>query len=202
MFITFEGCDGAGKTTQVNLLREFFLRALPAKEVVIFREPGGTAVGERVRDIIIDKNLASMSPISELFLYAAARAQIVSEKIRPALALGKIVICDRFTHSTIAYQHFGRGIPREIIDDINAYATGGLSPEITFFLDIPPKEALRRLAARNGEPDRMELENAAFHQKVYNGYKELAKKDDKILTIDALRDCDKVFEDIINRKLG
>ncbi|WP_041313409.1 dTMP kinase [Heliomicrobium modesticaldum] len=181
LFITLEGADGAGKTTQGALLAQAF--RILGYPVVETREPGGTPVSEAARRVLLDPSLKGMVPMAELFLYATARAQLVSEVIRPALASGAVVICDRFTDSTLAYQGFGRGLDLEQLAAINEMATGGLTPDLTLLLDIDTGEGLVRARLRRPEGtkwqgvDRMELEEAAFHERVRRGFLQLAEKD-------------------------
>ena len=170
-FITIEGIEGAGKSTQMALLREYLEKS--GKDVVALREPGGTAVGERVRSILLNTHEhEAIDPLTELFLYEACRAGLVRNVIKPALDAGKTVICDRFTDSTIAYQGFGRGFPVELIDTIN----------ITLLLDIAPdeglKRAFKRIDAKAGlKEDRFEKESLEFHKKVRKGFLHMAEKE-------------------------
>ena len=165
LFRTFEGGDGAGKSTQINLLAD----ALKARgyEVVLTREPGGTPIGEKIREIILDKENGEMADMTEAMLYAAARAQIVSELIKPALATGKIVICDRFVDSSIAYQAFGRNLG-DCVWGINQYAVDDCMPDLTILLKADPSIGSKRID--NREQDRIELASSDFHQRVYEGY--------------------------------
>ena len=140
IFITFEGIDGCGKSTQTALCREW-LESL-GKTVLLVREPGGTKIGEKIRSLLLDKDNGAMAPMTELFLFEAARAQIVEETIKPALEEGKVVICDRFFDSSVAYQGCARGLGADMVSRLNMYATGGLAPDITFFLDISVEEAI------------------------------------------------------------
>ena len=183
LFITMEGVDGSGKSLQAKRLFDH----LTARgfNVIITREPGGTKISEQIREMIIDKSNTGMAPLTEAFLYAASRAQIVAELIRPALLDGKIVICDRFLDSSIAYQGYARGIGPENVDIINSYATSGLKPDITFLFDIEPEASLLR-KRQMAIPDRLESEALDFHHKVYYGYKALAEKHpERISIIDA-----------------
>ncbi|MBM7866355.1 dTMP kinase [Heliomicrobium gestii] len=180
LFITLEGADGAGKTTQGALLAQAFRKL--GFSVVETREPGGTPVSEAARRVLLDPSLTGMAPMAEVFLYAAARAQLVTEVIQPALAAGAVVICDRFIDSTLAYQGFGRGLPMERLEAINRMATEGLTPDLTLLLDIDTEEGLQRARRRPEQAewqgaDRMEREAAAFHQRVRRGFLELAKKE-------------------------
>ena len=172
LFITFEGCEGAGKSTQVQLLQKYL--AGKGRETVLTREPGGTPIAEKIRKVILDRENAAMDGLAEALLYAAARAQHVAEVIRPALAQGKIVICDRFSDSTVAYQAYARGLPLKLINEIIKICEAGCAPDITFFLDVPPEKGFLRKGGADAA-DRLESEVFFFHKKVYNGYKALAR---------------------------
>jgi len=182
VFISFEGIDGSGKSTQILHLKSM----LEGKgfSVIFVREPGGTLVSERIRPILLDKGSAGMKPEAELLLFEAARAQIVREVIEPALFRGEIVICDRFFDSTVAYQGYARGIDLDTIHKLNDFATGGLEPDITFLLDLPVEDAVKRQGKR-GEKDRMELEGVAFMQKVRDGFLTHASSKDRMVVLDA-----------------
>ena len=195
LFISMEGSDGSGKTTQIELLKEYFLNK--GYEVIITREPGGTQISEKIRDIILDVNNKALSNMTEALLYAASRAQHVEEKIKPALENGKIVISDRFVDSSIVYQGYARGIGIDIVESINNFAIQGFMPDITFFFDIEPEFAMKR-KAKQKSLDRLEQEHILFHNKVYEGYKILLKKYPKrIKSIDARQSIDNIFEQII-----
>ncbi|NLM12745.1 MAG: dTMP kinase [Epulopiscium sp.] len=195
LFISMEGPDGSGKTTQIELLKEYFLNK--GYEVIITREPGGTQISEKIRDIILDVNNKALSNMTEALLYAASRAQHVEEKIKPALENGKIVISDRFVDSSIVYQGYARGIGIDIVESINNFAIQGFMPDITFFFDIEPEFAMKR-KAKQKSLDRLEQEHILFHNKVYEGYKILLKKYPKrIKSIDARQSIDNIFEQII-----
>ena len=170
-FITFEGVEGCGKTTQIQLL-EAHLRG-QGREVVVTREPGGPPIAEAIRAILLDPEHHAMGPITELLLYAAARAQHVCEIIWPALALGKTVLCDRFADSTAAYQGAGRGVAPEQLQFLHDLATGGLQPDLTFLLDLSPAAGLAR-ARNRGRADRLEQESLLFHERVREGFLALA----------------------------
>ena len=184
LFVTFEGIDGCGKTTQVTALKN----SLESKgtKVVVIREPGATLIGEKIRSILLDKANYGMSSETEVLLYEAARAQIVNEVIRPALHAGEVVICDRFYDSSVAYQGYARGLPLESIDSLNRFATGGLEPDLTFLLDLPAAAAWERMNGREGAHDRLEIEGLGFMEKVRAGYLELAGKHARIIKLDAM----------------
>ena len=178
-FITFEGVEGCGKSTQIKLLAEHL--ATRGISTVLTREPGGCLIADKIRTILLDAENSALSPMSELMLYAAARAQHVTEVISPALAAGKIVLCDRFCDATSAYQSFGRGIDRRIIDSLNNHACQGVSPDLTVLVDCDAAlglgRARQRIEATSGpREERFELETVAFHQRVRDGYLQLAKE--------------------------
>lgn len=173
MFITFEGIDFSGKTTQATLAAGR-LRST-GREVLLVREPGGTGLSERIRSILLDKAELSIDPVPELLLFNAARAQLVREVIRPALAAGTIVVCDRFYDSTTAYQGYGRDLPLGDVKAVNAFAAGGTVPDLTLFVDVDPAEILRRKARNGHSPDRMERSGDDFYAKVVRGYRDIAR---------------------------
>lgn len=171
MFITFEGPDGSGKTTQIALLVNYLHAA--GYPVFATREPGGTPIGDQIRAVLHDLRNVQMHPRTEILLYAASRAQLVEQEIRPRLAAGEIVLCDRYADSTLAYQGYGRGLDLPTLRTILDFATGGLRPDLTFYLDISVEEGLRRRqqAAQGGaEWNRMDAQSLAFHQRVRQGY--------------------------------
>jgi dTMP kinase len=170
IFITLEGIEGSGKTTQAGLLRDLLIAN--GFEVVLTREPGGSPIGEKIRQILLDTANAGMEPLTELFLYEASRTQHVEEVIKPAIAAGKAVICDRFYDASTAYQGYARGIGAAAVADLNLVATRGLKPHLTVVLDLPVAEGLKRLG-RN--LDRIEGETSTFHEKVRRGYIEIAR---------------------------
>lgn len=195
LFITFEGPDGSGKTTQIHLLKEW----LEARgyQCVLSREPGGTIISEKIREIILDKDHKEMDSRAEALLYAAARAQHVAQVIDPALADGTMVICDRFTDSSMAYQAYGRGLG-EGVAMINQFATDGLGPDVTFLMRLAPSEGKNRIRGR--EYDRMELEKLDFHERVYEGYKCLEQNDpERIIGIDASGTIEAIHDVITKR---
>jgi len=184
LFLTFEGPEGAGKTTQISLLEKVLRQA--GYGVTRTREPGGDLVGERVRDVVLNAPAGSVTAEAELFLMAAARAQNVQAVVRPALERGDIVLCDRFTDSTLAYQGYGRGLPQEALAPVNRLATGGLVPDRTFLLDLPPALGLSRQNAE--KQDRLDKEGLTFHERVRNGFLAVAANEpDRFVVIDATR---------------
>lgn len=194
-FITVEGGDGSGKSTQMQRI-EAYLRAR-GQEILRTREPGGTPIAEKIRTLILDPENAALTARAEMLLYAAARAQHIEEKILPALAAGKTVLSDRFTDSSIAYQGYGRGLG-DMVAEVNRIATGGKEPDLTIFLDITPQAGMARKKQQEGHIlDRMEQEKAAFHEAVYKGYLALAAENaGRIAKIDADRPTEAVFADI------
>ena len=191
-FITFEGGDGAGKSTQINILKDELTAA--GYDVILTREPGGTQISEKIRELILDPANSEMDDMTEAFLYAAARAQIVRELIKPALEEGKVVICDRFVDSSIAYQGFGRGLG-DAIGVINTYAVDGCMPDMTILLRLDPEKGSSRIADR--EHDRIEQASDAFHRKVHEGYLKLEEMyPDRIVGIDASGTINEIAETI------
>jgi dTMP kinase len=173
-FITLEGGEGVGKSTQLKLLAGWLERA--GAEVVTLREPGGTPVGDRIRAVLLDPVHEGMEARAELLLYEASRAELVASVIRPALERGAFVICDRFADSSTAYQAYGRGLPLAEVLEMNRVATGGLEPDLTLILDLDPGEGLRRATATYGA-DRLEAEGAEFHRRVRAGFLTIAALD-------------------------
>lgn len=193
LFITFEGIDGCGKSTQLNRVAEKFTSE--GKEILMIREPGGTVIGEKIRNVLLDKKNDSMVPMAELLLYEAARAQITEEKIKPAIDEGKIVICDRFYDSTTAYQGHARELGFELTSTLNNIATSGLAPDMTFILDIDPMKALERRLGRGEAEDRLEALGTSFQEKVREGYLKLASSDTtgRIHVVDATGTPDEIY---------
>lgn len=192
-FITFEGIDGCGKSTQCEMLKDYLKER--GVDFIFVREPGGTVIGERIREILLDKKNSQMTSRTELLLFEAARAQITDEVIKPALEEGKVVLCDRFFDSSSAYQGMARGMGMEFVSDLNMAATGGLKPDITFFFDISAEEALERRGKRGEASDRIELAGLKFQEDVRAGYLELAKSSEgRIITIDATKGIEEIFE--------
>lgn len=171
LFITFEGTDGVGKTTQAKLLKKWLEEK--KRRVVLTREPGGGKISEEIREILLNPK-TKIENLTELFLYQAARIEHVEKIVRPALKTGQTVLCDRFTDATIAYQGFARGLSLKTIDSLNSIATGNLRPDLTIWLDHPPQKALRKARKKRG--DRIENKGFKFQEKVRKGYQFLAKK--------------------------
>jgi dTMP kinase len=198
LFIVFEGGEGCGKSTQTRALYRRLSK--DGFGAILTREPGGTRLGERVRRHLKRTGDTRVSPLAELFLIATARAQLVSEIIRPELEKGKAVICDRFTPSTLAYQGYGRGLDTDAIRDVNDIATDGMSPDLIVLLDMPVEVSLGRKKSK--EKDRFESESLAFHTRVRRGYLDLAKADpERWLVVDG-RLPKKVIEETIWEKVG
>jgi dTMP kinase len=180
VFITFEGIEGSGKSTQITQIANYL--SAHDRTVVLTREPGGTAIGDQVRKILLDPANTALDPKAELLLYAAGRAQHVVQLIRPALIAGKVVLCDRFSDATLAYQGYGRGLDLELIRSLDRMATDGLRPDLTILLDIEAAAGLARARGRNsrggfeGEA-RFENEHLSFHERVRRGYLELARQE-------------------------
>lgn len=200
MFITFEGIEGCGKSTQINLLATRLQQA--GYTVILTREPGGCPIANQIRSVLLDAENSAMVPMAELMLYAAARAQHLAEVIRPALAADSIVLCDRFSDATRAYQAFGRGIDRQTIETLNSLACEGLSPQLTLLLDCPVEVGLgrakQRIEASNGpREERFELESLAFHQRVRDGYLQLATEEtDRFMIINAAASPEQIAQNI------
>lgn len=186
MFITFEGPDGSGKSTQIRMLVSTLVEA--GFSVMVTREPGGTAIGDQIRDVLHDTANTAMAPLAEVLMYSASRAQLVEELIRPALADGRIVLCDRYADSTMAYQGFGRGLDRGMLANLTAYATGGLKPDLTLYLDLDVNEGLARRRNEGEEMNRLDLEAIHFHERVRAGYHQLAASEpSRWVMVDASR---------------
>ena len=175
LFITFEGVEGSGKTTQIKMLNDVLI--LRGYKTLMTREPGGTPISDEIRRIVLNSAHSDMVPPCELFLYAASRAQHVSQMIKPALQANKIVLCDRFTDSTVAYQGYGRRLPLSIIQQLNRVASHGQVPDLTLFLDVPVAKGLAQAKAKKKRHDRLERAGAAFHGRVRAGFRQLAKKE-------------------------
>lgn len=203
MFITFEGLDGSGKTTQVQLIAAHLRQA--GYDVLLTREPGGTSIGDQIRTVLHSLDNAEMHPSAELLLYNASRAQLVAEVLRPHLIAGGLVLCDRFYDSTLAYQGYGHQLDLDVLKTIVQFATGGLCPDLTIYLDITPEDALhrRRQASLFGEEwNRLDDMAFTFHKRVYDGYQKLMEAEPgRWVRVDARPDADAV-QAAIRRELA
>lgn len=200
VFITFEGIEGCGKSTQIALLADY----LSASDIpfVVTREPGGSGIGRRIRKILLDTENRDITYRTELLLYAADRAQHIEEMIIPALDNGKIVICDRFSDATTAYQGYGRGLDMDMVDTLNDIAIQGLKPDLTFFIDCPVEVGLERALKRSGRESpsemRFEKEDISFHRKVREGYRRISGADpQRIVTVDGSNSVEDVHREIL-----
>ena len=196
MFITFEGPDGSGKTTQIRKL----IPVLQEKglDIVHTREPGGTDIGDQIRSDIMNMKNKSLHPRAEILLFCASRAQLVEELIRPSLAEGKLVLCDRYADSTMAYQGYGHGLDKTVLTHLLDFATGGLKPDLTLLLDISAEAGLRRRLVNHDEWNRMDDYALQFHERVRRGYLEMAAKEpDRFVVINADRSPEQIHEEIL-----
>ena len=201
LFITFEGIEGCGKTTQIGHLTSYLEGT--RRSFLLTREPGGTELGEKIRQILLSSENAGIEPMAELFLYAAARVQHFRQVIHPALKEGKIVLCDRYADATLAYQGFGRGLDPNWIEEIHARSVENAKPDLTFLLDLPVEEGLRRAWKRiEGNPikeDRFEKEAVDFHQRVREGYLTLARKEPRrIIVLDGMKNEQSLHREIVS----
>lgn len=195
IFITMEGPDGSGKTTQIDLLKKYLEHK--GYDIVIAREPGGTVIGEAIRKIILNPEYEEMGHMTELLLYASARAQLVNQVIKPALTEGKAVICDRFVESSAVYQGIGRGLGVDTVYEVNNYALGDVQPKLTIFMDLDAEEGIKR-KKEQAELDRMEKEDLSFHKRVVDGYRQLARLyPERIVPIDATLPIDTIHSMIV-----
>ena len=201
-FIVLEGPDRSGKSTQASLLKQWLTEK--GYSVILTREPGGTAVSEKIRGILLDPSM-KIAPFAELFLFAASRSQYMKEIIKPAIAAGKVIISDRFTLSTEAYQGYGRGLPLDAIRQINDIATEGIKPDITIVFKVSEKEFDKRIREEEkNSPDRFERENIDFRKKIIRAYSDFSSRND-INSIDASKGIDEIHDEIraiISAKLG
>ncbi len=201
LFITFEGLDGSGKTTQISLLADYLKKK--GLEVITTIEPGGTVLGDKIRQMLLDLENVGMSHKAETFLFEASRAELVSKIIGPALDRGKIIICDRFFDSTIVYQGIARGLGIEKIMELSLWATDGLVPDLTFLLSVDVDGGEERLSGSPEKRDRIESEEIQFKQSLYEGYLELSQKySDRIILIDGKQDIKTIFDQIKERVDG
>jgi len=193
MFITLEGPEGSGKTSQIPALAAYLRDA--GYEVVVTREPGGTTVGDQIRDVLMNLENVAIVPRTEILLFLAARAQHVESLIRPALQAGKVVLCDRYGDSTLAYQGYGHTTDLDTLRSLLDYSTGGLKPDLTLLLDVPVRQGMARKKENETEWNRLDAYTLAFHERVRQGYLALAAEEpDRWLVIDATQDRDKVQE--------
>ena len=195
MFITFEGIDFCGKSTQIKKLEEYLINK--HKIVKIIREPGGTQISEKVRDILLDKNNDQMFMETEILLFSASRAQLVREKVRPFLNEGYFVLSDRFHDSSTAYQGYGRGLSVDAIKSIHKIAIGETIPDVTFFIDIPVEVAHQRKLLKLAELDRIEMADKDFFVRVREGYLQIAREEKRFRVIDGNRDIETIHKEIV-----
>ena len=202
LFITMEGPDGAGKTTQIDLLRDYL--SGKGYDIIVCREPGGTPISEAVRQVILNKDFTEMGNMTELLLYAAARAQLMEEVIRPALLEGKIVICDRFVESSAVYQGIGRNMGIDLVYQVNQFAIGDTVPDLTIMIDLNAEIGISR-KKKQTELDRMEREALDFHERVVDGYRQLSQLfPERIYKVDGSRTIEEIHQNIVvqvNKKL-
>lgn len=196
IFITIEGPDGAGKSTQAARLADYLQKQ--GHKVLLTREPGGTSLGEQIRTILLNPENEELDFKTEVLLYAACRAQLLKEVIIPALKEGKIVISDRFVDSSIAYQGYGRDLNLPLVTDVNRLIVGEFMPDLTILLDLPVEAGLQRIIDKEKAMDRLEQEDISFHQKVRKGFKELALKEKRIKVVSGDQSQELVFSEILN----
>jgi dTMP kinase len=195
MFITFEGLDFCGKSTQVAILKKY-LEDL-GKNILLIREPGGTAISEKIRDLLLDKKNSEMNDKTELLLFYSSRSQLIREEIRPKLKEGYFVLSDRFHDSSTAYQGYGRGLNLEFIEKLNEFVLGETMPDITFFIDVPLDVIQKRKELKNGLVlDRIESSNDDFYTRVRNGYYKISEREERFKIIDGRREIEIIFEEI------
>lgn len=195
-FVTIEGCEGVGKSTLLRGLKDYLETA--GRDAVFTREPGGTEVAERIRAVILDPENAAMTPTAELLLYAAARAQHTEEKIIPAVRDGKLVICDRYSDSTLAYQSYARGLDRGECLAADEIARRGVKPDLTVFLDLSPERGFARKGGAD-KGDRLEREKMDFHERVYAGFRAIAESEpDRVVGVDASKSKEEVLAAVVN----
>lgn len=195
-FITFEGTEGSGKTTIIKKIEAYY-KARGFK-VIATREPGGSEIAEQIRNVILDVKNLKMDAVTEAMLYAASRRQHLIDVIIPYLKQGYIVFCDRFIDSSLAYQGWGRGLGIDKVYQMNLLATDGILPDLTVYIDVDPQVGIKRIKENKRAEDRLDLEDLAFHQKVYSGYREVAKRfKDRFVTVEGNRTADAVYLDVL-----
>lgn len=198
-FITFEGTDGAGKTTILNMVLDYLKEEMGDK-LVTSREPGGNPIAESIREVILDRKNVDMDKRTEALLYAAARRQNIEQTVKPAIADNKLVICDRYLDSSIAYQGGGREIGEDAINEMNQFATEGFLPDLTIYFNLPVEEGLKRIAKNRAEEevDRLDVETIDFHNRVHAAYQRLAKANpERIKSVDATQSIDAVYQNVL-----
>ena len=194
-FITFEGVEGAGKSTQANLLYQYLINN--GKEAILTKEPGGTKTGRKIRQILLEKTEEIFPPVAELMLYEADRNFHIHNLIKPSLQQGKYIICDRFTDSTLAYQGYARGLDINLIKQLNEIATEGIKPDITFLIDIPVEEGLKRIR-QTRQADRIEDEDIQFHKRLREGFLKIAENEkDRIVVLDGMESPENILAKIV-----
>ena len=194
-FVTIEGCEGVGKSTLIEGLKKYF--AATNTDAVFTREPGGTAVAEKIRAVILDAANSQITPVTELLLYAAARAQHTEELIKPALKAGKIVVCDRYSDSTLAYQGYARGLSKSLCRTLNEIAQQNQKIDLTVFLDLSPEKGFLRKGGAD-QSDRLEKENLGFHKREYEGFCDIARSDsERVVAVDASRPREQVLDSVL-----
>lgn len=202
-WISFEGGEGSGKTTLIKALEKKFEQT--GQSVLITREPGGVPVAEKIRHILLDKTKDHMDPMTEAILFAASRRQHLVEKVLPALEEGKIVLMDRYVDSSVVYQGYARGLGMERIANLNQYATSGMMPSLTFYLDLDPEVGMKRIHTNKRDQNRLDLESMDFHHKIRQGYQLLCEREERIHCIDANQSIEALLEEVwkvIQEKLG
>lgn len=194
--IVCDGNNGAGKSSVIRAIEEFLLSR--NHQVIVTREPGGTRIGEKIRNVVLDPETPELCDTTELLLFAAARAQHLKEKIIPAIEAGKIVVCDRFTPSTVAFQHYGRGIPLSLVQSINSFALEGFSPDLNIILDVDPEIGMKRVASRGEGLDRMEMQKLEFLTRAREGFLRQAEESpDTFVVVDASQSFEDVSRNVL-----
>ncbi len=204
MFITFEGLDFSGKSTQAKMLHDY-LQSIGIKSLLL-REPGGTKISEKVREIILDRKHIEMTALTEFMLFSASRSQLVSQVVRPHLKKGYVVICDRYYDSSTAYQSYGGSLELKDVQKVNEIATGGLKPDLTILIDLTPKAAFGRAHKRASAKDRMENKDLTFYNKVYKGFKDIANHNKKRFVVIkgtlTIEEISQAIRKTVNKKLN